>query len=83
MKNKGKVLQLADIHMYSRNKSGLPVYSENVTCGCSMFISRHRNIGLIWECIQTFSDEVDNEINNSNNKRSIRSNIKCYGHKIH
>jgi hypothetical protein len=34
-------------------------------------------------CIQKFPDSVDNEINNTNNKRSLRSNIKGYGGKTH
>jgi hypothetical protein len=36
----------------------------------------------IWGCIQKLPDWVDNEINN-NNKHSLRSNTKGYGHKIH
>jgi hypothetical protein len=34
-------------------------------------------------CNQKFPDRVDNEINNSNNKHSLRSNTKCYGVKTH
>jgi hypothetical protein len=34
-------------------------------------------------CIQKFPDWVDNEINNNNNKHSLRSNIKGYGDKTH
>jgi hypothetical protein len=35
----------------------------------------------LWGCIQIFLDWVDNKI--SNNKRSLRSNRKGYGGKIH
>jgi hypothetical protein len=34
-------------------------------------------------CIQKFPDWVDNEINNNNNKHSLRSKTKCYGGKSH
>jgi hypothetical protein len=34
-------------------------------------------------CIQKFPDWVDNEINNKNNKLSLRSNAKDYGGKTH
>jgi hypothetical protein len=34
-------------------------------------------------CIQKFPDWVDNEINNNNNKHSLRSNTKGYGGKTH
>jgi hypothetical protein len=34
-------------------------------------------------CIQKFPDWIDNEINNNNNKPSLRSNIKGYGGKTH
>jgi hypothetical protein len=34
-------------------------------------------------CIQKFPDQVDNEINNNNNKHSLRSNTKGYDHKTH
>jgi hypothetical protein len=34
-------------------------------------------------CIQKFPDWVDEEINNNNNKHSLRSNTKGYGGKIH
>jgi hypothetical protein len=34
-------------------------------------------------CIQKFPDWVDNEINNNNNKHSLRSNTKSYGDKTH
>jgi hypothetical protein len=34
-------------------------------------------------CIQKFVDWVDNEINNNNNKHSLRSNTKGYGGKTH
>jgi hypothetical protein len=37
----------------------------------------------IWGFIQKFPDWVDNEINNSNNKHSLRSNTKVYGSKTH
>jgi hypothetical protein len=33
--------------------------------------------------IQKFPDWVDNEINNNNNKHSLRSNTKGYGGKTH
>jgi hypothetical protein len=33
--------------------------------------------------IQKFTDWVDNEINNSNNKHSLRSDTKGYGGKTH
>jgi len=34
-------------------------------------------------CIQKFPDCVNNEINNKNNKHSLRSNTKGYGAKTH
>jgi hypothetical protein len=34
-------------------------------------------------CIQKFPDWIDNEINNNNNKHSLRSNTKGYGCKTH
>jgi hypothetical protein len=34
-------------------------------------------------CIQKFPDWDDNEINNNNNKHSLRSNTKGYGGKTH
>jgi hypothetical protein len=34
-------------------------------------------------CIQKFTDWVDNEINNNDNKHSLSSNIKRYGAKTH
>jgi hypothetical protein len=37
----------------------------------------------VQKCIQKFPDWVDNEINNSNNKHSFRSNTKGYGGKTH
>jgi hypothetical protein len=33
--------------------------------------------------VQKFPDLIDNEINNSNNKHSLRSNTKGYGGKTH
>jgi hypothetical protein len=39
--------------------------------------------GDIRGCIQKFPDWVDNEINNNNNKHSLRSNAKGYGDKTH
>jgi hypothetical protein len=33
--------------------------------------------------IQMFPDWVDNEINNSGNEHSLRSNTKCFGGKTH
>jgi len=33
--------------------------------------------------IEKFSDSLDNEINNNNNKHSLRSNTKGYGGKTH
>jgi hypothetical protein len=38
---------------------------------------------FIRRCIQKFPDWVDNEINNNNNKHSLRNNTKCYGDKTH
>jgi hypothetical protein len=34
-------------------------------------------------CIQKFPDWVDKEVNNNNNKPSLRSNTKGYGGKTH
>jgi len=34
-------------------------------------------------CIHKFPDWFDNEINNSNNKHSLKSNTKGYGGKTH
>jgi hypothetical protein len=34
-------------------------------------------------CIQKFPDWIKNEINNNNNKHSLRSNTKGYGDKTH
>jgi hypothetical protein len=34
-------------------------------------------------CIQKFPDWVDNEVNDYNNKHSLRSNTKSYDSKIH
>jgi hypothetical protein len=34
-------------------------------------------------CIQKFPDWVNNEMNNNNNKHSLRSNTKGYGGKSH
>jgi hypothetical protein len=41
------------------------------------------NTGYVRGCIQKFPDQVDNEINNNNNKHSLRSNTKGYGGKTH
>jgi len=41
-----------------------------------------RILEIRW-CIQKFPDWVDNEINNSNNKHSSKSNTKGYGGKTH
>jgi hypothetical protein len=34
-------------------------------------------------CIQKFTDWIDNEINNNNNKHPLRSNTNGYGDKPH
>jgi hypothetical protein len=34
-------------------------------------------------CIQKFPDWIDNEINNNNNKHSLRSNTKGYSGRTH
>jgi hypothetical protein len=50
---------------------------------CCRYISVVANIHTnIRGCIQKFPDWVDNEINNNNNKHSLRSNTKGYGGKI-
>jgi hypothetical protein len=41
------------------------------------------NKHVIRGSIQKFPDEVDNEINNNNNKHSSRSSTKGYGGKTH
>jgi hypothetical protein len=45
--------------------------------------STSRPILDIQGCIQKYPDSVDNEINNNNNKHSLRSNTKGYGGKTH
>jgi hypothetical protein len=45
-------------------------------------MARRRNID-VRRCIQKFTDWVDNETNNNNSKRSLRSNTKGYGGKTH
>jgi hypothetical protein len=44
---------------------------------------RHFETVFLREYIQKFPDWVDNEINNNNNKHSLRSNTKGYGGKIY
>jgi hypothetical protein len=48
-----------------------------------MVINGNVNVINTRGCIQKFPDWVDNEINNNNNKHSLRSNTKGYGDKTH
>jgi hypothetical protein len=52
-----------------------PVYKQ---IACNLIQFRY-----VRRCIQKFPDWVDNEINNSNYKHSLRSNTKGYGGKTH
>jgi hypothetical protein len=60
-----------------RHEASSPRNLKSCKCGLMHILSYLRR------CIQKFPGWVHNEINNSSNKHSSRSNTKGYGNKIH
>jgi hypothetical protein len=52
-------------------------------CGANFFLVYVILLKSLRVCIEKFADWVDKEINEDNNKRSLRSNTKGYGGKTH